>query len=117
MPLRPCLGRPGQPCSRLTDRTDSRCTTCASATGRARDAARGSRHDRGYGAEHDRTRAALLERLVPGTACPRCGEPMWSTQDLDAGHSTPLRTDRTSRADRLEHARCNRSGLGDSHTP
>jgi hypothetical protein len=109
MPLRPCLGTPAQACSRLTTRPDSRCEDCAGEVGRARDAARGSRHQRGYGAEHVATREVLLARFVPGSACPRCGEPMWPSQRLQAGHpdDAPLRLDRRSRATRLEHGSCN----------
>lgn len=60
MPTRPCLS-----CGTLTTRTDSRCPTCASARGKARDQARGNRHARGLGAEHDRLRERwrpLVER-------------------------------------------------------
>jgi hypothetical protein len=109
MPLRPCLGVAGHSCHRLTSRTDSRCPTCASAWHQRRDAARGNRHQRGYGTEHDDIRADLLTRLVPGALCPRCSQPMWPHQELHAGHpiGVPLRRDRTSRADHLEHAACN----------
>jgi len=104
MPQRVCLG-----CGRLTTRTDSRCPTCASQRSRARDAQRGSRQQRGYTAEHDRIRADLLAKLVPGSPCPRCGEPMWPTQELHAGHpiGRGLRVDPSSRADHLSHASCN----------
>jgi len=59
---------------------------------------------------HDDIRADLLAGLTPGSPCDRCDQPMWLTQDLDAAHphDRPLRLDRTSRADHLEHARCNR---------
>ena len=104
MPQRACLG-----CGRLTTRADSRCPACASARNRERDAQRGNRHARGYDSRHDAIRADLLEKLVPGSPCPRCNQPMWPTQDLHAGHPIGhgLRVDRTSRADHLEHARCN----------
>lgn len=109
MPTRPCLGTPGRACGRLTTRSDSRCPACASAMGKARDARRGSRQDRGYGPEHEARRAALLAALVPGSPCPRCGLPMWHTQELHAGHppDAPLRLDRTSLPTRIEHSHCN----------
>jgi hypothetical protein len=110
MPLRPCLGLPGRPCARLTSRADSRCSDCAGARNQARDAARGNRHERGYDSVHDDIRADLLIALRPGQPCDRCGQPMWPTQELDAAHphDAPLRLDRTSRADHLEHMACNR---------
>lgn len=110
MPQRPCLGTPARACGRLTTRPDSRCTDCASAMSQARDARRGSRHARGLGADHDAIRAALLRAFVPGTLCPRCNRPMLTGQALDAGHpiGSPRRLDRTSKADHLEHATCNR---------
>jgi hypothetical protein len=109
MPQRLCLGLPGKPCRRLTTRTDSRCPTCASAHGKARDARRGNRHDRGYGSEHDAIRDDLLTKLVPGSLCPRCRLPMWPSQRLHAGHpiGRGLRVDRESQADHLEHSACN----------
>lgn len=105
MPTRPCLN-----CGRLTARPDSRCDTCASAAGRARDQARGSRHQRGYGTAHDDRRGVLLARLVPGELCDRCDQPMYPGQALDAAHppDKPLRTHPDSVADHLEHAACNR---------
>lgn len=66
MPLRPCLGNPGQPCSRLTTRPDSRCEQCASAAGRTRDRRRGSRQARGYGADHDAERERWRPQVERG---------------------------------------------------
>jgi hypothetical protein len=106
-PTRPCLGVGGRPCGRLTTRADSRCPACASAWHQRRDQARGNRHQRGYDADHMARREALLPYAY-GTPCPRCTEPMLRGQALDLGHSTPLRVDPTSRADRIEHAHCNR---------
>lgn len=105
MPTRPCLD-----CGRLTTRPDSRCDTCASTTGKTRDAARGNRHARGYGADHDAVRASLLAQLKPGELCDRCWTPMHPSQALDAAHphDRPLRTHPDSVADHLEHAACNR---------
>lgn len=104
MPLRPCLG-----CGRPTDRTGSRCPACSSTRNRERDRARGNRHARGYTSQHDAIRDALLAALVPGTACPRCGQPMWPSQRLHAGHpiGRGLRVDPTSKPDHLEHGSCN----------
>lgn len=107
MPLRQCLGD----CGRLTDREDSRCPGCASARNQAKDAARGNRHERGYDSAHDAVRTQLLASLRPDARCDRCGLPMLRTQELDAAHphDRPLRTHPDSRADHLEHARCNRA--------
>lgn len=104
MPQRLCLD-----CGRLTTRTGSRCTTCASARNQAKDAARGNRHARGYDSTHDDIRDALLAALRPGDLCDRCWLPMLPTQALDAAHphDRPLRTHPDSRADHLEHHRCN----------
>jgi hypothetical protein len=109
VPLRPCLD-----CDRLTNRSDSRCGTCAGLRNQAKDAERGSRHARGYDSTHDAIRVALLallDRLVPGALCDRCWRPMHRTQALDAAHphDRPLRTHPDSRADHLEHAHCNRA--------
>lgn len=65
---------------------------------------------RGLGWKHQRARARLLAKHRDGTPCPRCGKPMYRTQNLDAGHSK----DRALHgphveADRLEHRRCNRA--------
>jgi hypothetical protein len=102
MVARPCLD-----CGRATSRGDHRCDGCASEWHRRRDGRRGNARARGYDHRHDATRARLLP-LAYGMLCPRCGEPMLPGQDLDLGHSTSLRVDPTSRADRMEHADCNR---------
>lgn len=109
MAKRPCLGVNGQPCRTLTDRTDHRCPPCASEWHRQRDARRGGTTARHYGTDHQATRARLLPHAY-GTPCPRCGEPMTQGQDLDTGHpdDAPLRLDPTSKANRIEHATCNR---------
>jgi hypothetical protein len=70
--------------------------------------ARGTRYERGYGQDHRAIRDALVRAHIPGTPCPRCGQPMWSAHDLDAAHSTDLRRDRNAKADHLEHRGCNR---------
>jgi len=88
MALRPCLGLPGQRCGRLTTRTDSRCTTCASARGRARDAARGSRHDRGYSADHVRERERWQPKVERGEVnCARCGQPIPADAEWALDHN------------------------------
>lgn len=109
MAKRPCLGANGQYCGRLTDRDDHRCAECASTWHRTRDVRRGTAAQRGYDAKHRAIRARLLP-LAYGTPCPRCGLPMLEGQDLDLGHpeDAPLRLDRTSRADHIEHSACNR---------
>ena len=71
--------------------------------------ARGSRQQRGYGAQHDKDRERLLSTHIAGAPCPRCELPMLPGQALDAGHSVDLRDNRQARADRLEHASCNRA--------
>lgn len=112
MVKRTCLGLPGQPCRTLTDRPDHRCPACASTWQQQRDARRGGTTARGYGAEHQARREQLLPHAY-GRPCPRCGELMLPGQDLDLGHSTPLRHDRNAIGDRIEHAPCNRAGIGD----
>jgi hypothetical protein len=77
------------------------------------EAARGTRHERGYGATHDADRVRLLAKLKLDEThgitqlCWRCLEPMSSTQELDADHST-IRASAGGRADCLTHAPCNR---------
>lgn len=87
------------------------CEFCAA----AHEASRGSRQERGYGRDHDLIRRQLMDRLRVDLAagrrplCPRCGLPLLLSQDLDAGHSVDLRIDPNAKADRLEHAPCNRA--------
>lgn len=63
---------------------------------------------RGYDHEHQKRRRALLAQLVDGTPCRRCGLPMFRWQKLDLGHPLNAPASTGSRADALEHARCNR---------
>jgi len=109
MAKRPCLGVDGAYCGRLTERGDGRCSACASAWHRQRDARRGTARQRGYDTEHDKTRRSLLPKAY-GQPCPRCGELMLAGQVLDLGHpeGQGLRVDRNARAERIEHAACNR---------
>jgi hypothetical protein len=69
---------------------------------------RGTSTERGYGTEHRKRRAALLAAFVDGTPCPYCHEPMRRGQSLDADHSVAIKHGGTG-ADRLSHAKCNRS--------
>jgi len=55
----------------------------------------------------DRLRVDLAAGRRP--LCPRCGLPLLLSQGLDAGHSVDLRIDPNAKADRLEHAACNRA--------
>jgi hypothetical protein len=105
MVLRVCLGWREHECTKVVD--GNRCAEHA----RMYEAARRptpSAAARGYDRGHEATRARLLP-LAYGTPCPRCHEPMLPGQALDLGHTTPRAVDPTSRADRIEHARCNRS--------
>lgn len=61
-----------------------------------------------YGVDHQRRRDELLP-LAIGTLCPRCGDPMLETDELDLGHSTDHAIDPYAIGDRIEHAHCNRS--------
>ena len=110
MPRRPCLGFRAQTCDTLTSHPSSRCDVHRPMYEAARRPNRPSARQRGYDSEHDALRAQLLP-LAIGTPCPRCGQPMLEGQELDLGH--PEGAARSvapdSRADRIEHARCNRS--------
>ena len=51
----------------------------------------------------------LLAALVPGSRCPRCGEPMWPRyQALDLDHAVPRSQGGAAGPKRLAHASCNR---------
>lgn len=65
---------------------------------------------RGYGRDHQARRKQLLAALSvdEGQPCARCGEPMFTSQDLDADHTDPRALNPNSIADRLLHSRCNR---------
>ncbi len=64
-----------------------------------------------YGTAHQKRRAELLPAAY-GTPCPRCGEIMFDTDDLDLGHSVDVALDPHAVGDRIEHAHCNRSAGG-----
>jgi hypothetical protein len=73
-------------------------------------ARRGNFRQRGYDSRHDReAKAAKAKAVREGWLCPRCLEPMLAGQPLDFGHSTARANDPNARADRVEHAHCNRS--------
>lgn len=70
---------------------------------------RRSTTEKGLGWRHQQERKALLASLVPGTRCPRCGEPMWPRfQDLDLDHAVPRAHGGAHGPKRLAHASCNR---------
>ena len=104
MPRRPCLD-----CGVLSHAT--RCPAHTAAREQVRDAVRGSSAARGYGYPHRKRRAELLPTSY-GQPCARCGEPILPGQALDAGHGTALAHDANSKADRIEHASCNRQAGG-----
>lgn len=71
---------------------------------------RGNFRQRGYDSAHDREGTIAKARAVrEGWACPRCGTTILAGQTLDYGHTIARANDPTSRADRVEHAHCNRS--------
>lgn len=61
----------------------------------------------GLGTDHDKIRQQLLDELVEGTPCGKCGNPMHRNQALDADHEHK-RIDGGYQATRLLHASCNR---------
>ena len=56
---------------------------------------------------HRRIRRGLLAAHIEGTPCEWCGEPMYSTQKLEADHVIP-RSHGGTEATRLLHKTCNR---------
>jgi hypothetical protein len=81
--------------------------------GRPADRDRGTARQRGYDTAHDREAEAVkAQAIAERRPCPRCGEPMLAGQDLDAGHSIDRVRSPGARADRVEHASCNRSAGG-----
>jgi hypothetical protein len=89
----------------------------------ARPPARGATTLKGLGYEHQQQRAKLMRQLDDGTPCAHCGRPMyrdavrnWDSMPLEADHTLPRSRGGTI-ADRLLHAKCNRSrGAGDDTT-
>jgi hypothetical protein len=60
----------------------------------------------------------VLLPLAIGKLCPRCGEPMLVSQDLQLGHSKAIFKKLGLPGDRIEHALCNqRAGGKSAHTP
>ena len=68
-----------------------------------------------YGRDHrarrERMRRAILaaERGGQPLLCPRCDQPILTSDAFDAGHTVEVDAVATSVADRPEHASCNRS--------
>jgi hypothetical protein len=74
------------------------------------DARRGTSRQRGYDGKHDWSAVNAKRAAVKaGALCPRCAQPMLAGQSLDYGHVTARVFDSSSRASRVEHAKCNRS--------
>jgi len=72
-----------------------------------------ARAEQSNGAAVKAMRKALLARFRDGQPCPRCGQPMRASQDLDVGHVVARAIGGTlSDGARLEHARCNRQAGG-----
>jgi hypothetical protein len=99
-------------CPRLATREDGLCDEHRTEY----EAKRGTASQRGYDARHRRWRHAAIARAI-NKPCPLCGDVIVSSDaengGLEAEHSTPLAQDKTSRADRIVHARCNpRGGAG-----
>jgi hypothetical protein len=84
-----------------------RCPPCQGAYNQRkqqrRDNTRGTTTQRGYGPRHQKMREELLKKWQPGDPCAHCGQPMWTSIDLDLAH-TPDRTAYRG----LAHAACNR---------
>ncbi len=97
-------------CGRIS--AEALCPNCKA----ARERERGSSAARGYGAEHQSIRRRLYRemeqaaRLGQPLLCPRCLDPMFPDQLLEAGHTVPLAVDAQSKADTLEHRWCNPRG-------
>ncbi len=108
MPSRPPSRCPN--CRRLKAEP-GRCQDCRREQYREQDARRpGTTASRGYDARHQReAREAKARAIREGQLCPRCGLPMLYGQALDYGHTVARAIDPTARADRVEHASCNRS--------
>lgn len=64
-----------------------------------------------YDAEHQAIRRNLLPWAY-NTLCPLCDKLMLRGQDLDLDHTRPVVSDRSSKGDRIVHAKCNQSSGG-----
>ena len=62
----------------------------------------------GLGHAHEQRRRELLAAHRDGDPCPRCGEPTYSWQDLDADHVDTPRALGGGLPDALSHGTCNR---------
>lgn len=86
------------------------CTTHEAEAQAKLTARRGTSRQRGYDTRHDRdAKAAKAAAIINGSPCPRCGQPILPGQALDYGHTIARSVQPDSRADRVEHAHCNRS--------
>lgn len=83
MPLRPCLGRPGEPCGRLTDAPGSRCEACCSWVLQDK---RTRRPRISVAEERRRATAVRMWRAKHGDVCPGWGRPEHGATDLTADH-------------------------------
>lgn len=83
--------------------------------------------DRGLGWEHQRVVERLLRKLIDGTHCWWCGQPMfrdktrnWDRKTCAGDHSIPRAHLPGGKADRLLHGRCNsqrQDGRWDNQRP
>jgi 5-methylcytosine-specific restriction protein A len=84
MPMRPCLGLPGQPCGRLirAQRGISRCPDCQA----------GKRAERPVSYAEQQRRKAVVEahRAEHGDWCPGWRRPGHEATDLTADHLVPV---------------------------
>lgn len=81
-----------------------------------------STHERGYGHQHQKQRRKLMTQLKDGAPCPECGRPMYKTSgknfdgaslEADHGPGSALKyaqDKQRTKATRLLHRTCNRSG-------
>jgi len=69
----------------------------------------GSTTERGLGSSHVRDKKRLKAQLRDGTPCWRCGQPMYSSQDLDRDHITDRARGGADGPAVLAHASCNRA--------
>ncbi len=107
MPTRPPSRCPG---CRVLQTTPGRCSTCRGAQRRGEDRRRGTATQRGYDYRHHlEGRQAKAQAVAEQRPCPRCGQLMTDVTQLDYSHTIARSIDPTSRADRVEHSRCNRS--------
>jgi 5-methylcytosine-specific restriction endonuclease McrA len=73
--------------------------------------------DRGLGGAHRADRKRKLAAFRDGQPCPRCGRPMWSTQDLDLDHVVSRVFGGAGGPTALSHRSCNRRAGAALSTP